>query len=327
MSSLRYYLKRTIQSLVMLWISASAIFLLFKLMPGDITSMMTLGGASQEALTAFRERWGLNDPLHVQYVRFMVNIFTLDAGTSLQFQIPVWEYVKTRIFNTFILAAPALTLAYVLGGAFGTVLGYYNNSKIEEYGLVPVIAVGSFPEFFLAIVLLITLASWAGIFPISGMVSSETMSGAIHWYDIYFTKDFAWHYILPFGTIVLRYLFIPSLIMRTSVVETMGEDFSFYNRMTGMPKARRMANIAKHASLPVITVYPATMTRAIGGLVLVETVFNWPGIGFALVNSVLARDFPVVQFVFIVIAAFVIFANFAVDVLYAKIDPRVAVDQ
>jgi peptide/nickel transport system permease protein len=107
----------------------------------------------------------------------------------------------------------------------------------------------------------------------------------------------------------------------------MGEDFSFYNRMTGMPKMERMANIAKHASLPVITVYPATMTRAIGGLVLVETVFNWPGIGYALVNSVLARDFPVVQFVFIVIAAFVIFANFAVDILYARIDPRVAVDQ
>jgi peptide/nickel transport system permease protein len=263
----------------------------------------------------------------VQYWHFIVNMFTLDAGTSLQFQIPVWEYVKMRIFNTFILAAPALTVAYILGGLFGTILGYYNNSKLEEYGLIPIIAVGSFPEFFLSIVLLITLASWLGIFPISGMVSPDTMSDASQWYDIYLTADFLWHYILPFGTIVLRYLFIPSLIMRTSVVETMGKDFSFYNRMTGMPKAERMANIAKHASLPVITVYPATMTRAIGGLVLVETVFNWPGIGYALVNSVLARDFPVVQFVFVVIAAFVIFANFAVDVLYARIDPRVAVDQ
>jgi peptide/nickel transport system permease protein len=114
--------------------------------------------------------------------------------------------------------------------------------------------------------------------------------------------------------------------MRTSVVETLGQDFSFYHRMTGMPKFQRMANIAKHSSLPVITVYPATMTRAIGGLVLIETVFNWPGIGFALVQAVLARDFPVVQFVFIVIAAFVISANFLVDVLYARIDPRVGVE-
>lgn len=327
MSSVRFYAQRTLQALIMLWISATVIFVLFRLMPGDITSFMTLGGASEEALNAFRERWGLNDPLYIQYWNFMINMLTLEAGTSLQFQIPVWQYVKTRIFNTFILAAPALTVAYILGGVFGTILGYYKDSKIEEYGLIPVIGVGSFPEFFLSIVLLITLSSWLGIFPISGMVSSQTMANSSGWYEVYLTKDFLWHYTLPFITIVLRYLFIPSLIMRTSVVETMGEDFSFYNRMTGMSKMGRMANIAKHASLPVITVYPATMTRAIGGLVLVETVFNWPGIGFALVSSVLARDYPVVQFVFVVIAAFVIFANFAVDVLYARIDPRVAVDQ
>jgi len=327
MSSLRFYVQRTLQSLLLLWVSATAIFLLFRLVPGDITSMMTLGGASEEAIEAFRERWGLNDPLYVQYRDFLINIFTLNAGTSLQFQTPVWEYVNTRIFNTFILAAPALTVAYILGGLFGTILGYYKNSKFEQYGLIPVIFFGSFPAFFLSIVFLIVFSSWLGVFPVSGMVSSETMSSSSKWYDIYLTRDFLWHYTLPFTVIVLRYLFIPSLIMRTSVIEVMGEDFSFYNRMTGMPKSERLANIAKHGSLPVITVYPATMTRAIGGLVLIETVFNWPGIGFALVEAVLARDFPVVQFVFVVIAAFVIFANFVVDILYARIDPRVKVDQ
>lgn len=327
MSSIRFYAKRTVQSVLMLWLTATAIFLLFRLMPGDITSMMTLGGASEEAVEAFRDRWGLNDPIYVQYWRYMTNMLTLDAGTSLQYQTPVWDYVKLRIFNTFILAAPALTLAYLLGAVFGTIMGYYNNSRIERYGLVPIISVGSFPEFFLAIVLLIAFSSWIGLFPTSGMVSSETMSAASEWYQIYLTSDFVWHYTLPFAAIVMRYLFIPSLIMRTSVVETMGQDFSFYHRMTGMSKAQRMANVAKHASLPVITVYPATMTRALGGLVLIETVFNWPGIGYALINSVLARDYPVVQFVFIVIAAFVIFANFAVDVLYARIDPRVGVDE
>ncbi len=326
MSSLRYYMKRTLLALFMIWVSATSIFLLFRLMPGDITAMMTVGGASEEAVQAFEERWGLNDPLYIQYWSFMTNMLTLNAGTSLQYQIPVWEYVNVRIFNTFILAAPALTVAYILGGFLGTLFGYYKDSKLDKYGLIPVIGVGSFPEFFLSIVLLIVFASWAGLFPVAGMASSDTITDATNWYNIYLTTDFAWHYSLPFLAIVLRYLFIPSLIMRTSVVETMGEDFSFYNRMTGMPQKERMANIAKHASLPVITIYPATMTRAIGGLVLIETVFNWPGIGYALVESVLNQDFPVVQFVFIVIAIFVIFANFAVDVLYAKIDPRVSVN-
>jgi len=126
--------------------------------------------------------------------------------------------------------------------------------------------------------------------------------------------------------VVCRYLFIPSLIMRTSVVEVMGQDYTEYHRLTGLPTAKRLRHVAKHASLPVITIYPVSLARALGGLVLVETVFNWPGIGFTLVEAVLGRDYPVVQFVFFVVAAFVIISNFLIDLLYGVIDPRIRVE-
>jgi peptide/nickel transport system permease protein len=115
------------------------------------------------------------------------------------------------------------------------------------------------------------------------------------------------------------------MIMRTSVVEALGQDFSYYQRVVGLPEFRRKWHIAKHASLPVITLYPVSMTRAIGGLVLVEIVFNWPGIGSTLVSSVFARDIPVVQFVFFLVGAMVIIANFGIDLLYGIIDPRVSI--
>jgi peptide/nickel transport system permease protein len=142
---------------------------------------------------------------------------------------------------------------------------------------------------------------------------------------VYFTESFLWHYTLPFVTIILRFLVLPSLIMRTSVVEILSQDFVFYQRVTGIPKVSRLRTISKHASLPVITMYPISMARAIGGLVLIETVFNWPGMGVTLVQAVRARDFPTLQFVFFVIAAFVIISNYVIDILYSVIDPRLSV--
>jgi peptide/nickel transport system permease protein len=114
--------------------------------------------------------------------------------------------------------------------------------------------------------------------------------------------------------------------MRTSVVEVMGQDFIYYHKVTGLPYISKLKHIGKHAILPVITLYPVSMTRAISGLVLIELVFNWPGIGFALVQGVLQRDFPVVQFVFFITAAMVVIANFGVDLLYGIIDPRISVE-
>lgn len=327
MASLKRYIAlRTLQTIFMLWLVLSALFILFRLMPGDFTAQMAVAGADQEVLERIREQWGLNDPLHVQYWNYITNFVQLDMGESPVYRVDVWEFTKMRIFNTFILVAPAMTFTYLLGALIGTVAGSKRGSKLEKFGIVPVIGAGSFPAFFIAIVLIVVFASWLNLFPTSGMLSPGGAGEVDSWWEPYVTRDFAYHYVLPFAAVVCRYLFIPSLIMRTSVVEVMGQDYTEYHRLTGLPTFQRLRHIAKHASLPLITIYPVSMARALGGLVLIETVFNWPGIGWTLVEAVLGRDYPVVQFVFFIVAAFVIISNFIVDLIYSVIDPRIRIE-
>jgi peptide/nickel transport system permease protein len=323
-----YFVFRTAQTVLLLWFLLTFLFFFFRLMPGSFTDIMLQQGASEEAVAAFRQQWGLNDPLYIQYFRYLANFLQFNFGTSIQFRTSVIDHVGLRIFNSFILIAPAITVAYILGSTFGTVLGTQRGSALEKHGLVPFILFASVPSFFLAIVAVVVFSGWLGWFPSFGMITPDTYTAfrdAPFWRP-YLTGDFLSHYVLPFCVIILRYTYLPLLIMRTSVVETIGQEFTFYHRLSGLPKSNQLRHIAKHSILPVVTLYPVSMTRAIGGLVLIESVFNWPGIGFTLVQAVLARDFPVVQFVFFLVAAFIIVANFAVDTLYGVIDPRVSVD-
>jgi peptide/nickel transport system permease protein len=297
-------------------------------MPGSFLDRMVFDGASPEAIANFKEKWGLNDPLHVQYYRYMVNVFNGDFGTSIQFREPVWDVVGDKIFNSFVLVAPAVTLAYVLGSLLGLKMGTSRGSVLEKYGNLVLLSFGTIPGFYLGILIIIIFSGWLGWFPTSGMTSAETatqFAGAA-WWRKYFTVDFLKHYILPFSTILLLQLYYPSLIMRTSVVETKDQDFIQYHRLKGLSDGKLLQYVGKHSILPVITMYPISLSRALSGLVLVEVVFNWPGIGFALFRGVLARDFPVVQFVFFIVAVFIIFGNFIVDIAYGIIDPRVSVD-
>jgi peptide/nickel transport system permease protein len=298
------------------------------MLPGDPATMFSFAGADPETVAAFREKWGFDDPLWVQYLRYMENIvFRLDPGVSVIKREPVLEVIKTPLINTVILFVPSITLGYLLGSLYGMVVGSNRGSLLDRYGIIPIVFIGAFPSFFTAILLVIIFSGYLGIFPPSGVVSAElfTEYQGSDWWKMYLTKDFVLHATLPFTAIVLRYLYLPSLITRTSVVEVSNQAFQFYHKITGKPRKVRMKHLAKHASLPVITIFPISMARAIGGLVLIEIVFNWNGMGFLLVESVFNRDYPVIQFVFFAIAAFVILSNFLVDVIYGFIDPRVSI--
>ncbi len=325
MSQAKYIATRTAQTVITIFIVMSFIFVLFRLMPGDFTAQMVEAGASPEAVESIRDEWGLNDPIYVQYYNFLINYATLDPGVSPTTRQPVWDYVKMRILNTAILVGAGVITAYIFGAIIGTITGTRRGTKIEKWGIIPLIMVGAIPSFFTAILLIIVFASGLGWFPTSG-ISSPGGSGYDIWWRSYFTTEFLHYAALPFVAVVFRYLYVPSLIMRTSVVETMNKDFINYHRLTGMAKLDRMKQVAKHSSLPIITLFPVSMSRALGGLVLIETVFNWPGIGLLLVEAVLARDYPTVQFVFFIVAVFVIVSNYVVDIFYGVIDPRVTVE-
>jgi len=326
MSRAKYVGVRAAQTVFLLWIILTFLFFFFRLMPGDYTSLMMQGGADPAQVAEFEAKWGLDQPLYIQYLNYMQNFVTGDVGTSLQTQQPVWDMVNHRILNSVVLVAPAITAAYILGPALGTLFGTKRGSFFEKRGLFVTILLGTIPIFFTAILVITIFSERLALFPATGMVDAATARqyDDLSQWRMYFTKDFLLHYTLPFLVIVLRYTYFPTLIMRTSVVEVKDQDFMYFHRMTGLPRRMRYKQIAKHASLPVITVYPISMAQAVGGLVLLEVVFAWPGIGFSLVQGVLQRDLPTVQFVFFIVAAVVIIGNFVVDVLYGYIDPRVS---
>lgn len=326
MSRPKYFAKRLIQMAVLWILIVVFLFFFFRLMPGDYTSMMLRDGADPETIQAFRDRWGLDDPLHVQLVRYLENVASLEFGSSISYDTPVWERTRPRLFNSAILLFPGITLGYILGSLWGAVIGNVGRPQVKEYGLALAVFVGTLPIFFLGLLFIIIFATNIDILPTSGMISSDVSYRYrdAAWYRQYLTLDFGLHYLLPFCVIALRYSSMPALLMRTSMDEVKGQGYAYYQRISGLPKRRRVLHIMKHASLPVITFYPLSLGQAIGGLVLLEYVFNWPGIGSELVDAVRRRDYPVVQFIFILIATFIIIGNFIVDIVYGIIDPRVS---
>lgn len=319
MSSLRYVAYKVGQLLLMFWAVLTFLFFLFRSLPGSFTDQFIFQGASPELVAELEAKWGLNEPLYVQYLNYITNFVQGDAGVSFQYRQPVIEVVQSGFMNTIVLALPPIICGYIFGVIVGSIMGTKRGSKLEEYGIIPLFVLGTVPSFFLAIFMVIVFAVWLGWFPTSGMSSTGTLSG----FDLYLSRDFLWHYTIPFTVIFMRYTFLPTVLMRTSVVDTMRQDFIFYQRVTGIPKIQRMRSVIKHSSIPLITMFPISMTQAVGGVVLVEFVFGWPGIGIELVNAVSARDYPLVQFIFFVIAAVVITLNTVVDVLYSMIDPRI----
>lgn len=329
MTRSRYFLKRTFQTVFMIWIILTFLFLLFRLMPGEFTDVMLAEGATPESVAALEEEWGLNDPLYVQYWAYLTNMASLNVGESIQFRTPVWDYVKMRIFNTILLAVPGITIGYILGTIFGSLLGQKRGSRFEKFGIIGLIMTGAFPSFVIAIFAIIIFSLRLGLVPSSGMIPSTVyLEYQDHaWWRPYLTRDFFRHYILPVSVIAFAYLMGPTLIMRTSVVEVKNQDFVYYQRVSGLPYANRMRHLAKHSIIPVITLFPISLAQALSGLVIIELIFNWPGIGFALIQAVLARDFPIAMFVFFVAASFVVIANFMVDIIYGIIDPRISVEE
>jgi len=327
MSSAEYILRRAAISVVLILAVATFLFFVFRLMPGDYVTFLLGEGASPETAERLRQKWGLNEPLHVQYVQYMVNLFTGDAGSSKVTGQPVVQFVLPRLANSLILVLPAILTAFVLGSLYGAVLGTQEDSLLERYGIFPPTLIGTTPDFFIGIVVLFIFSAWLNLFPPSGMVSPGTRELATSHWDLYLTTDFLYHYTLPFLAVTLKYMYYPALVMRGSVVEVSGQEFSVYHKMVGLGALTRFKHIMQHASLPVVTLLPAVTATAISGLVLIEVVFNWPGIGLLVYDSILTRDMAVIQFVFLLIAIWIILGNFIVDIVYTIIDPRITYEE
>jgi peptide/nickel transport system permease protein len=276
---------------------------------------------NEEQRQLILEQYGLTQPLHIQYVRYMGNMLTGNMGVSIQHGSEVTPFLLKKMVNTIVITVPALIAAFLLGPVIGAHFAWNRGGIADKYGTGAVLAMWSAPVFWTGILAIMVFSLTLGWLPTGGMNSARfeanTMFGRI------FSLDTLRHAILPLGVYFLWRLSQPALYMRNNMLETMKAEFITLKRAEGIPERDiRIKHAARNSMLPVLHYFALALGFAFGGSVVIETVFNWPGLGRAMWTAVTARDYPVAQGALFLISFMVISLNFVADIVSVYIDPR-----
>lgn len=298
-------------------------FTLLQLAPGDLAIVLAgESGAGDPAVIAeIREQYGLDDPFVVQLGNYVGSVATGDLGESYFFNQPVTSLIADRLWPTVLLVSAALIFAIV----FGVIIGVFTARKPESFmsqsATVLALVGYSMPVFWTGLLLVILFASVLGVLPVSGMRDVQFEGGWIaQWIDI------GEHLLLPAFTLGSLYLAQYSRLSRASMLEVLQSDFVRTARAKGVSERLVVWKHAlRNAVIPVVTVAGLQFGSLLSGALIVETVFNWPGLGRLAFDSVLRRDAPVLLGVLMASAVLVIIANLLTDIAYRLIDPRIRV--
>jgi len=321
----QYILRRLFHMVITLFAIMTVMFFMFRLLPGDPTMTVISSAMYPKAQEAMRAQFGLDKPLIEQYLIFLKNYAVLDFGYSFHSSRQVSELLAGRIFNTVILILPSLILAYVLGAFLGALMGWYRGGRLEGVLVFTSTALQAAPVFWLAMLAILFFSINLGWFP-PGHLTTPGMFPDQD-YRMYLSWDFLHHLALPFIVHTLYQICFPLLLMRSSMLTTIGEDFVEFARIKGLPERKILfGHAARDSLLPVATTMPMILSWALAGSVVIETVFSWPGLGLMMIEGVQRSDFPVVQAAFFLIAVLTIIGTFAADLLYGLLDPRIVYD-
>jgi peptide/nickel transport system permease protein len=299
-------------------------FFLFRVLPGD--PARTLGRTrfrTAEQLEAFRHTYGLDQSLPHQFVTYIANTFTGHLGISLRYRVPVSELISERLGTTLLLVGSSTILAIVIGVYIGMIGGWYRGGTFDRVSTGATLTLYSMPEWWLGLLLIAAFAvgigPFPGIFPTGGLHSLDVdPSSPLGWLDT------AWHLTLPVVTLTLAYLAEYSLVMRSSLLDELGEDYLTTARAKGLRDVEvRRRHAARNALLPTTTLVAISLGYVVSGAITIETVFSIPGLGLLAQEALDIPDFWVLQGTFLVAAAGVIFANLVANLLYGILDPRV----
>jgi len=325
MGKASFVIRRSLQLVVTFWAVGTVLFSLFRLMPGDPTSYVVSSQMTQEARQKIIASYGLDQPLHIQYIKFLENLVQLEFGQSFHSNQPVKQVIATYLPNTLVLMLTAFIVAYAIGITLGVLSGWYRGSRFERNTVITALTARSVPTFYVGLIVLWIFGAGLGVIPMSGMTSLGTQNAGF--WQMVFSLDFLHHLAAPAAVLGFYYMGYPLLIMRSSMLEVLSEDFIDVCRAKGLKERTIMfKHAARNALLPIVTAAAIALGYAVGGSVLIETVFAWPGIGREMVRAVLRRDFPVAQGTFMVLAATIIILNFIADLAYGYLDPRVTYD-
>ena len=322
-SSTRWIAQRLAQMLLVLWVVATLLFLIFRLMPGNPLAAYIDPNFTADQQQALIHEFGLDLPLWQQYLIFLRASAAGSMGQSFFYHAPVAQLVWEALPNTLILVLGAVIIAFLIGATAGAFLAWRRGTAVETAGISLALAVRAAPEFWVGMILLAVFSFSLRWFPTSGTASPGAQYASL-WRQLT-SPDFLRHLALPLVTLVLYLQGLPLLLMRSNMLDVMEEEFIVMARMKGLPERRiLLRHAARNALLPVVTAFALVVGYSLQGYVVVENVFSWPGLGRLLVKAVAAKDYPLAQGAFLLIAALAIFMNLAADLFYTWLDPRVS---
>lgn len=305
-----------------LWVIVTLSFFLFRLVPGNPADLMVSPFVGEEVRDAIVERLGLNDPLPIQYGKYMADLLTGDFGTSYLTNKPVIDVVVPAFLNTLVLVLGMFAVSFVTGSALGALMAWYRNSSFEKTASTAELFVRSAPTFFVGVLLILIFSRNLGWLPSTGM--RDANFGETNLLKIYTSADFLRHLVLPVLAGSIYAHVVPALLMRNTMLELKYADFIDLVRAKGFSERYVMfRHGVRNALMPLIAEGSQFLGWAIGGLVAIEFVFSWPGLGREIVNALDGRDYPVAQAAFFLIAVMVMLVYFLADVAAALLDPRV----
>ncbi len=323
-----YVVRRLLQAIPLLLGIATITFFVVHLAPGDPLDMFLEPSLRRqvdpEAIELMRQKYGLDRPLHVQYVKWLGNLLQGDLGESFRYRRPVAGLIAERIPYTLLLTIPALLFDALIGMGLGIISAVKQYTRTDKTLTLGSLVIYSVPGFWLALMLVLVFSVHLGWFPTSQTRSLD--------YDLLSWPgkllDLLWHLALPVFVLGVASAAGTARYMRNRLLEVLSEEYVLGARARGL---RERVVILKHAlrnaMIPILTIYGLSLPFLLGGAVLIERVFAWPGLGLLGVEAVNGRDYPVILATTMIAAVLVILGNLLADVTYAIVDPRVSYDK
>jgi peptide/nickel transport system permease protein len=314
-----YVIKRTAFAVVTVFVAVTINFVLFRLAPGTaVSNLSRVPHATPELRQALKKQFGLDKSKAEQYVIYLKQLAHGNLGVSYENEQPVSHNLWVALKNTLPMVTVGTLFAIVVGTLTGVIAAWRRGTGAEKATVTTALGFYSMPTHWLGLMLVIL---FTGILPTGGM-SNEFLINPPFWTHM---RDLASHMLLPSLTLGLVLYGEYTLIVRSAMLETLGEDYVLTARAKGLrPAAVLRRHALRNAMLPIVTLVALSLGYIVAGAILVETVFSWPGIGRAVYDAVLERDYPMLQGAFLVLTVSVVFCNLVADLLYFKLDPRIS---
>jgi peptide/nickel transport system permease protein len=318
---LTYALRRVTQAVPVVLAIVVVNFLLLQLAPGNAADVLAgeAGSATPQYMAALRERFGLDQPIYVQLLLYIKNVLTLNLGYSFRNSMPVPDLILIRLWPTLLLMGTALIISVGIGSLLGLIAATRVHGWRDTIISVGAILAYATPLFWIGLMLIVLFSVRLEWFPSSGM---ETVAAFYEGWDR--VIDVAWHLILPAATLSLFYMAIYTRLMRATVLEQLRMEYVLTATAKGLTDRQiTFRHVLRNALLPVLTMAGIQIGSLLGGSVVVESVFGWPGLGLLAYQSLFARDYNLLLGIFFCSACLVVVVNFLVDMAYTLLDPRI----